>query len=346
MRGTHAFTLAFVATAACAAQSNSPGAGGTDGLQVMGQVLDFQTGQPVTGSVSVSTTGLSPAPTVTISPPAFILDGITPHSVFYALASADGHHQTYSTAIDVEDADVEADVKVVAEPYLGQLAQAFGVTPTAANGILLAQAVDATGKGKAGVPATAFAPLAGAKGPFFLDDKLAPAPKATATSSSGWVVWFEVAPGTMSVSAATGAAYTIDMPTSPIAPAIATVATLKISDGTPPLPKNVSFTRDVVPIFQKRGCQACHSGGGPGKDLANLTLDGSQNLIFKELMDPATTSTVYPRVDRPLPDKSLILTMPSAESPPDAHPNVTFTGPMDPDYVTILVWIKEGALQN
>jgi hypothetical protein len=38
--------------------------------------------------------------------------------------------------------------------------------------------------------------------------------------------------------------------------------------------------------------------------------------------------------------------MPSAESPPDAHPNVTFTGPQDPDYVKILAWITEGAPNN
>lgn len=343
MRGIHAF--AFVLAAGCTT-SNSPGGGTEGGLSVMGQVVDFQTGQPVAGSVSVSTSGLAPAPKVTISPPAFILDGVTPHSVFYALASADGHRATYSAAIDVEDTDVEADVVVVAEPYLAQLATAFGVTPTAANGVLFARAVDTAGKGKAGVPATAFAPLGAAKGPYFLDDKLAPAPKATATSASGWVVYFEVAPGVTTISAASGAAYSIDMPTSPIAPADATIATVHVGDGPPSLPKNVSFTRDVVPIFNARGCAACHSGNGPGKDLANLTLDGSQNLIFKELMDTATTSPTYPRVDRLAPEKSLVLTMPSAESPADAHPNVTFTGPMDKDYLTILVWIREGAIQN
>ena len=46
------------------------------------------------------------------------------------------------------------------------------------------------------------------------------------------------------------------------------------------------------------------------------------------------------------PETSLVLTMPSAEDPPDAHPNVTFTGPRDPDYLKLLVWIREGALQN
>jgi hypothetical protein len=342
MRGT-AVLLALVGAIGCASQA--PAAG--DGLEVIGQVVDFQSGQSVSGSVSVSTQGLTPAPTVTISPPAFVLDGITPNSVFYARASADGHRASFSAAIVVADADVDnVSVRVVAETYLAQLATAFGVTPTAANGVLFAQMVDSSGAGVAGVPASAFAPVAGARGPYFLDAQLDAAPTATATSSSGWVVYFEVPPGVTGLAASAAGGYSIDMPTSPVAPATVTVATVHATAGTTTLPKNVSFANQVVPIFEKRGCAACHSGSGPGKDLAGLTLDGSQNLVFKNLMNPATTSTTYPRVDLTTPEKSLVLTMPSAESPPDAHPNVTFTGPADPDYLMILVWIREGAKQN
>jgi hypothetical protein len=46
------------------------------------------------------------------------------------------------------------------------------------------------------------------------------------------------------------------------------------------------------------------------------------------------------------PETSLVLTMPSREDPPDAHPNVTFTSALDPDYLKLLVWIREGAKQN
>jgi hypothetical protein len=35
--------------------------------------------------------------------------------------------------------------------------------------------------------------------------------------------------------------------------------------------------------------------------------------------------------------------MPSAETPADRHPNITFTGPSDRDFQLILVWIREGA---
>ena len=344
MRSTAVWMAACVGAIGCAS-NGAPS--GSSGLEVTGQVVDFETGKPVSGSIGVSTQGLTPQPIVTISAPDFVLDGVTPNSVFDALASADGHRASYGAAIAVADADVDGvDVRVPGEAYLAQLTAAFGVTPTAANGVLFAQLVDDSGAGRAGVPASALAPIPGALGPYFLDAQLAAAPGATATSASGWIVYFEVAPGDVGVAAAASGTYTIDMPTSPIAPATVTFATVHATPGATPLPTHVSFQGQVVPIFDKRGCSACHSGNGPGKDLANLTLDGSSNLVFKELMDPATTSTTYPRVDRAAPEKSLVLTMPSAESPPDAHPNVTFTGPTDPDYLTILVWIREGALQN
>ncbi|MCE9579672.1 MAG: hypothetical protein K8W52_41525 [Deltaproteobacteria bacterium] len=318
-----------------------------DGLSVTGEVVDFATGLPVTGAISVSTRDLSPQPIATIAAPTFVLDGVTPHSVFYALASADDHRATFSAAITVEDAHVDnIEVRAVSEAYLGQLTTAFGLTPTAATGVLFAQAVDDTGHGRAGIPATAFAPIAGARGPYFLGADLAASPAATETSSSGWVVYFEVPPGVVGVTATASAGVAIDMPISPIAAATASVATMHVTDGPPVLPTHVSFAQQVAPIFTRRGCDNCHSGGGPGKDLANLTLDGSQNLIFRELMDTAVTSPARRRVDIAAPEQSLILTMPSAEAPADAHPNVTFTGPTDPDYQTLLVWIREGATQN
>ena len=53
-----------------------------------------------------------------------------------------------------------------------------------------------------------------------------------------------------------------------------------------------------------------------------------------------------PRVVAGMPEKSLVLTMPSREDPPDRHPNVTFNSPNDPDYQKLFVWIKEGAKLN
>jgi hypothetical protein len=104
---------------------------------------------------------------------------------------------------------------------------------------------------------------------------------------------------------------------------------------------NISFSQQIVPIFSQRGCVACHSGGGIGKDLGGLKLDGPQQQVYTETVDEDPT-----RVVAGMPAMSLLLTMPSPEQPPDRHPNVTFTGPDDPDFVKIEIWIREGALQN
>jgi hypothetical protein len=52
------------------------------------------------------------------------------------------------------------------------------------------------------------------------------------------------------------------------------------------------------------------------------------------------------RVNLADPPKSLVLTMPSYENPPDPHPTVVFTSSSDPDYQKILTWIEQGAKFN
>ena len=56
------------------------------------------------------------------------------------------------------------------------------------------------------------------------------------------------------------------------------------------------------------------------------------------------TDRVHLRVAAP--ETSLVLTMPSREVPPDGHPTVVFASALDPDYLKLLVWIREGAHQN
>ena len=104
----------------------------------------------------------------------------------------------------------------------------------------------------------------------------------------------------------------------------------------------VSFATSVFPIFTNRGCVACHSGNGPGKELGGLKLDASPNAAYNELgVEKPNT-----RVQTAMPEMSLVLRYPSREDPPDRHPNITFTSAVDPDYLKILVWIREGARDN
>jgi hypothetical protein len=136
-------------------------------------------------------------------------------------------------------------------------------------------------------------------------------------------------------------AFSIDMATSAINAGTVTIATAVVG-GQLVLPTNVSFTTSIFPIFAARGCVACHSGGGIGKDLGGLHLDGGANLAYRELVEERPGI----RVNLAMPEKSLVLTNPSREDPPDRHPNVTWTGPTDPDYLKLLVWIREGARNN
>lgn len=345
MRAPH--LILAIALVGCGSDNTPAGEPLGGSLMVIGDVHDFQSGAVLDKAATVSTTALVPAPTISVSGAHFTIDGVPENSAFQILATAaPTHHATYSPAIEVASSDIDnATAYAVSEQYLSTLSSGFGVTPSASKSIVLLHLLDSQGNPKAGVAGSniVLANTAGATGPKFLDAQLAAAPNATSSSASGWVVFFEVPPGVVSLGTAANATATLAMPTSPTAGGAITIANVVVTDGAPPsLPTNVSFTNQVYPIFTNRGCVACHSGGGPGKDLGGLMLDGSANLAYKELTGPEDPM----RVQTATPEKSLVLTMPSAESPPDAHPNVTFTGPQDADYLKILVWIREGAKLN
>lgn len=345
--------LLFVgfATSAC---GDSGQEGGTDPddpaapISVSGTVVDFETGEAIAGSATISVLGISPAPSVTVTGADFAIDDVPPFSVFHVLSgSPPGYRSTYNNAIVVDDADIDGVVaRAVSEEFIARLGTGFGIS--APQGILMARAIDMEGNGRAGIPATAFQINDGTDfvGPYFLDAELAPAPAATATSASGWVVFFEVAGTLVTVNAVVDSGYNMTMPLTPVAATAATLAELVVEDGPPELPTNVSFQNDVVPIFDARGCEVCHSGNGIGRDLGNLTLDASPNLIYREVAEELSPGRNVRRVDIENPEASLLLTMPSAEDPPDAHPNTTFLSPTDPDYLTIKAWIAAGALDN
>ncbi len=339
-----------LALAGCGGTESGGGDDDIASYRVSGTAVDFETGEAIGGQASVGTTGLTPPPTVSVTGADFVIDGVPPHSVFSLLVgSPPSHRSTYGAGIEVLEADVDGVIaEVLSETYLAGLTEAFGVDPSAAKGLLVAQALDENGEPMAGVPAGAFA-IDGSTflGPFFLDADRAAAPALTETSASGWVVFFDIDPGLVALAAAPDSGYTMAMSASPVAAAAVTLAVVEVVAGENPLqPQNVSFSTDVLPIFDRRGCTACHSGGGIGKDLGGLMLDSGVNKTYSELVIEMSPEHAVPRVDLAEPEASLVLTYPSAEDPPDGHPNVTFTGATDPDYQTILVWIREGAKQN
>jgi hypothetical protein len=335
--------LALVLFAACGSDAQDEVLGGS--LSVSGDVFDFQSGAGVSGDVTIGTSSLVPAPSITTSGASYVLDHVPENSAFQILAGVSGTYRaTYNATTEVFDTDVDG-VKsyTVSETLIASLVTAFGATPMETQGIVFMQLVDSSGAAKANVAASNIV-LAGVTGiaPKFLDANLAAAPALTASSTSGWAVIFNVPPGVVTLGTAATATATLAAPSAPVAANTVTLIRATVTDGmAPALPTNISFANDVVPIFTARGCVACHSANGPGKDLGGLQLDGGVMKVYKELTmeDPTRANPL-------MPEKSLVLTMPSAESPSDPHPNVTFTGPQDPDYIKILVWLREGAKNN
>lgn len=310
-------------------------------LSVTGEVVDFETGAVISGTATVATSGLVPAPMVTTQGAGFEIQGIPENSAFQVLAgSPPTHRSTFSSTVVVVGDDVTGlKVPAVSEAFLARIATSFGVTPTAAKGVMFVRAIDANGMPKANVAASSFV-LTGSVGPKFLDANLNPQPAATATSTSGWAVFFEVPIGVATLVPPGNA--TVEMATSPVGAGVITIADATVTDGAQVLPTNVSFAATVFPIFAARGCVACHSGGGPGKDLGGLHLDGGANLAYREIVEERPNI----RVKLATPETSLMLTYPSREDPPDRHPNITFASNVDKDYLKILVWIREGAKNN
>ena len=348
--GKHVGLLCAV-LAACGTtpgMNNGNGSNGPIGgsRTVTGQVVDFQTGATVMGTATVTTVGVLPEPMVDVQGASFTITDVPDNSQFEILASMPPDDvPTYSPATVVGTSDLQGvQAYTVAQTYLGSLVSGFSVTPTASNGILLLHLVDGSGNPASGVAGSnlVLAGASGANGPHFLDATLKPS-TATSSSSSGWAVFFEVPPGAVSLGQAANATVSLQMATSPVAAGTVTIANVSVTGGAPPPPPmNVSFAQNVVPIFTKRGCIECHSGGGIGKNLGDLALDGGVNHVYSQLLNPQHPMIVQTAN----PAASLVLTMPSYESPPDAHPNVIFTGPQDPDYLTILAWITAGAKNN
>src|SRR5689334_3049119 len=131
----HLAYLALAFTVACSNDAQDV-LGGS--LTVTGTVHDFQTDAAVMGAASVSTTALSPTPKVTVEGAAFTLDGVPENSAFQVLASVPSTHRaTYSQLIEVINDDLDGVVvKTTSEQFISTLATGFGVTPSAAKGIL------------------------------------------------------------------------------------------------------------------------------------------------------------------------------------------------------------------
>lgn len=337
----------------CALAAFAVGCGGDDGggddaplggsLTVTGDVIDFQNGAAVGTGVSVTSSGITPPPMITTQGSMFTITGVPEYSVFQILASATDYRPTFSEVIEVTNENLTGvEARVVKSSYIDGIAMAFGITPTAAKGIVIVKLVDAMGMPRAGIPANQLVLAGSTDGPYFLDAQGNAAVGAQMSTASGYAVWFEVLPGITEAGQAAQATITVDMATSPVAGGSVTLALATVTDGAPPMmPTNVSFSAQVLPIFTQRGCLACHGASGPGSDLGGLDLNGGANKVYGELV----TERPGIRVNTTAPEMSLVLTKPLREEPPN-HQTATFQNSIDADYLKILAWIKEGAKNN
>ncbi len=103
-------------------------------------------------------------------------------------------------------------------------------------------------------------------------------------------------------------------------------------DAAPVVDDESSFAGDVYPILQAN-CVNCHTGAGIA---AFLPMNDGAQAVYDRLMGrPNVVNTGSPAA-------SLILTKPLDETPAN-HPAAVFPDASDPEYVTILTWISDGA---
>lgn len=338
-------TVAMCLLATCGFTGGGGGGAASDTSHaIAGTFVDVHTGAEVSVS-SLALSGLTGVDAPVFADSSFSLGDVPEDSSFQLRATAPLYRPTFSQTITVDDSDLhDLVIPLASESFLADLAAAFAVTPNPQRGVLLARVVDGDGKPRSGVAAGNFVLNTGAMNapipPMFLNDNMIAAPTAVTTSASGWVVFFDVPAGVSSLTQSATSTITLAMATSPIEAGAVTVAEILFTNSEPPMFRDVSFRRQIVPIFTTRGCVACHTKGQSGDKIGGLNLSGAADKVFKELFE------LPRRVVIGVPEQSLILTKPSRESPPDGHPNVSFASAADVDFQKLYVWIKEGAKMN
>lgn len=316
-------------------------------LSVTGSVIDFQSRAPVEGAATLSPLGILPPPGVSVQGADFTLTDVAGNSIFTLLAGAPGYRSTISLPVAVDAEDVSGvTVEALGSAWLTDAADTFGVTLQAGTSVVVARTIAGDGGAVTGIPAASFRlnGAAPAYGPYFLNGQRQPDDGLTATSASGYVLFFNVPPGEVLIEDSPGSAWTLISPTAQATADTATRVDVLAEEGELELPVDVDFQDDIIPLLVEKGCAYCHSGNGIGRDLGNLTLDASPNLIYSEMTQEVSDNYDTKRVDLENPEASVLLVVPTTGSP--LHPIQMFQGYADPDYRTMLSWIIDGAPRN
>lgn len=344
LAGAAAATIA-VGSAACSGGGNRNAV--PFYVNVSGTAVDWKTGAPV-AAASIVTVGITPvSQTETAADGTFTLPGIPINGYVILDMAAVGYARTFSPAMLVGEENLTGvTVELVASGDAGDLRTGFGITNTSGRGAVLGRTEDSASAPIAGVAALQVLPVTFASdGPYFLADDGTPAPAETATTANGGFLFFNVSTGNVAVQAA--AAGFVFQPIATIvednAWSLVTLAADGTGNGTPTptptgTPAAISFANDVYPIFSAKGCSAgsppCHRSGQPA---GGMRLDQDPNQIHPGVVQRVNTAN---------PAASLLLTKPLFEATPDHGGGNIFLTTSDPDYLTILGWIEQGANNN
>ena len=300
-------------------------------VSASGTVVDFLTGDPVT-DLTIKAVDLAGGSEVEINGADFVVSKILPHSVFRLEVSSATHATTISAVIGVEDTDVAGlTLEVVSSTLIDDAYDTAGIGR--AGGVLVSRLFDAdTAAPVEGVAADAFAI---GEAVVFLDSTRQVSDVAPASTSSGIALILNVPPGLREIESAAAEHSFIAAPTR-VVNGVASIVDIEVGGEPPQIPTGVDFETDVMPIFARQGCENCHQGDGPGRKQGGFSLNGDA---------PARYGAVFARVDVDNPEDSLLLRKPRFEDPWDGH-QIVFATRADPDYLTMLGWIMEGAPSN
>jgi hypothetical protein len=324
------------------------------GLTLSGKAMDYF-GNVAVGDAALETDGLEPkATTTTATDGAYMVD-VAVGSVFYVVGSKTGYRITRNTPVSVADMPVSLDVYMMSTQDVLNQYTGIGATPVAGTAFVTAE-LRRNNNTALEVPLDSVklidstnAVVTGIKGPYAYNaagNVDMTATTVTAYGGRARVAYFDVQPGTYTLSVDYLNAQNQTVNNSTMLTTLADGATLVLSGGmqgagmgsgvTDP-----SFATDIYPKLQRAaqgglGCANCHTLSGPA---AVLPYDDPAATVLANMQ--AATGVI----NLTTPADSLLLVRPLYEQPPamQDHPNATFIDTNDADYKLFLLWITNGA---
>lgn len=324
------------------------------GLTLSGKAMDYF-GNVALGDAALESDGLDPKAMATSGTDGTYMVQVAVGSKFYVVASKTGYRTTRNTPVTVQGVDVAQDIYLMSTQDVTNQYTGIGATAVAGTAFVTAE-LRRNNNTALEVPLASVklldstnAVVTGVQGPYAYNaagtvDKTVTT--VTAYQGRARIAYFDVQPGTYTLSVDYTNAQNQAMNNSSVLTTVADGATLVLSGGTQGAGMGTSvtdpsFATDIYPKLQRAaqgglGCANCHTLSGPA---AVLKYDDPAATVLANIK--AATGVL----DLTTPANSLLLKRPLYEQPPamQDHPNATFIDTNDPDYKLFLLWITNGA---